>query len=258
MVALTLIIVLYLTGGVVSGLRSAANFVVAPFSFVIDALARPLGHSLAGVINYSDVVAQNQKLRYQLARAELRANEAWSFERQLTQLTTDLRVPFVGTLATVTAQVSAISPTNFAATIDISKGRDSGILAGMPVVGNGGLVGHVIATTPHGATIELITDTHSEIGVTYRKATASIVVSGRGVNHGLYATSVPFSSTISPGAKLFTDGLSGGLYPPGIPVASVSRVTLTPGAAAYNLTLTPAANLNDLGYVDVVLWEPAA
>ncbi|HQU00431.1 MAG TPA: rod shape-determining protein MreC [Acidimicrobiales bacterium] len=256
--ALTVVIVLYVTGGVVSGLRSAANLVVAPFSFAINAVAQPIGHTLAGVINYSDVVAQNQKLRYQLGRAELRANEAWAFEREMTQLTTNLAVPFVGALSTVTAHVSAVSPTNFAATIDIAKGRDDGVLAGMPVVANGGLIGHVIATTPHGATIELLSDTRSQVGVTFKSGSTSIIVTGSGVNHGLSASSVPFSTAISPGTKLTTDGLNGGLYPPGLPVATVKTVTLTPGAATYDLTLQPAADLRHLAYVDVVLWEPAA
>jgi len=256
--ALTVVILLYLTGGVVSGLRSAANLVVAPFSFVINAVARPIGHTLAGAINYSDVVAQNQKLRYQLGRAELRANEAWAFERQMMQLTTDLHVPFVGALGLVSAQVTAISPTNFAATIDIAKGRDDGVLTGMPVVANGGLVGHVIATTPHGATVQLISDTHSQVGVTFAKGKSNLIVGGNGVNHGLSARSVPFSAAITPGTKLSTDGLSGGLYPPGLPVAFVKSVTLTPGAATYDLTLQPAADIRHLAYVDVVLWEPAA
>jgi len=35
-------------------------------------------------------------------------------------------------------------------------------------------------------------------------------------------------------------------------------VTLTPGAATYNLTLKPAANLSQISYLDVVIWEPAA
>ncbi|MDE3008451.1 MAG: rod shape-determining protein MreC [Acidobacteriota bacterium] len=255
---LSVVIVLYVSGGVVSGLRSAANLVVAPFSFVIDAVARPIGHTLAGVINYSDVVAQNQKLRYELGRAELRANEAWAFQRQLTQLTTNLNVPFVASLSTVTAQVSAVSPTNFAATVDISKGRDDGVLAGMPVVASGGLVGHVIATTPHGATVELVTDTRSQVGVTFGSGSTSLIITGAGVDHGLSATAVPFSSSIAPGTTISTDGLNGGLYPAGIPVATVKTVTLTPGAATYNLTLEPAADLRNLAYVDVVLWEPAA
>jgi cell shape-determining protein MreC len=124
-----ILVVLYLSGGVVSGLRSAANFVTAPFTWTVNEIARPIGHMFAGAINYSDVVGQNQKLRYE---------------------DDQLDVPFVGNLPTVAAQVSAISPTNFAATVDISKGRDDGILAGMPVVANGGLVGVVTATTPRG------------------------------------------------------------------------------------------------------------
>jgi cell shape-determining protein MreC len=65
-------------------------------------------------------------------------------------------------------------------------------------------------------------------------------------------------TAVAPGTKLSTDGLNGALYPPGLPVASVKTVTLTPGAATYNLTLQPAANLRQLSYLDVVIWEPAA
>ena len=123
-----------------SGFRSAANLVVTPFSWTINAVARPIGHMFAGAVNYSDVVAQNQKLRYQLGQAQLRANEVWALERQLQQLTTELDGPYIGSLPTLSAQVTTLSPTNFAATVDISKGRDSGVLVGMPVVANGGLV----------------------------------------------------------------------------------------------------------------------
>ena len=252
-----LLVVLYLSGGVVSGLRTAANFVTAPFSWTVTEIARPIGHMFAGAINYSDVVSQNQKLRYELGKAELRANENWAQSRQLQQLSTQLNVPFVGSLPTVAAQVTALSPTNFAATVDISKGGDSGIMVGMPVVANGGLVGTVVGTTPHGATVRLITDVNSLIGVTFGSGKTSLVISGQGVNNGLGATAVPLTSSIRSGTVLSTNGLDGGLYPPGLPVASVAKVTLTPGAATYNLSLHPLADLRDLVYLDVVLWEPS-
>ena len=252
-----LLVVLYLSGGVVSGLRSAANFVVAPFSWTVNEIARPIGHMFAGAVNYSDVVAQNEKLRYELGRAEMKANQVTALERQLFELTTELKVPFVGALSTVAAQVTAVSPTNFAATLDISKGRDSGVLVGMPVVANGGLVGTVVATTPRGSTIRLISDVNSSIGVTFGNGTTSVVVSGQGVNNGLGATSVPLNASIARGTVLSTDGLDGGLYPPGIPVASVSKVSLTPGAATYDLSLHPLADLRNVVYVDVILWEPS-
>ena len=255
---LVTIVVLYLTTGVASGLRGGANLVVTPFNWAVNAIARPIGHLLAGTINYSDVVAQNEKLRYQLGQAEERANEAWAFSRQLEQLTTQLSVPFVGSLPTVTAQVTTVSPTNFAATVGISKGRDSGVLVGMPAVANGGLVGRVIAPSANGATIRLISDTASSVGVTFKNGKTDLIVSGRGPNNGLGASSVPLGTAIAPGTNLSTDGLNGGLYPAGMPVASVKTVSLTPGAASYNLTLQPAADLRHLSYLDVVLWEPSA
>jgi rod shape-determining protein MreC len=252
------ILVLYLTTGVGSGLRGGANALVKPFSWAVNTIAHPVGHLLAGTVNYSDVVAQNQKLRYQLGKAEERANESWSFSRQLQQISTSLDVPFVGSLPTVAAQVTTESPTNFSATVDISKGRDSGVLVGMPVVANGGLVGRIIATTPNTSTVRLITDTASSVGVTFKSGVTTIIVTGKGLNNGLGATSVPLGTSISPGTKLSTDGLNGGLYPAGLPVATVKTVTLTPGAATYNLTLKPAADLHYLSYLDVVIWEPAA
>ena len=256
----TLIVVtlLYMTVGIISGLRSVANLVITPFSWTIDVVARPMGHLFAGAINYSDVVAQNERLRYELGRAQLRADETWALQRQLSQLTTQLHVPFVGSLQTVAAQVVSISPTNFSATFDISKGRDSGILAGMPVVANGGLVGSVISTTPRGATIRLITDVASSVGVTFGNGHQSIVISGGGVNNGLSATAVDLKAALPTGTILTTDGLSGGLYPPGLPVARVSTVRLTPGATTYNVTVAPTADLRHLFYVDVVLWEPTS
>jgi len=83
------------------------------------------------------------------------------------------------------------------------------------------------------------------------------VISGRGVNNGLGATAVPLSTAIKPGTVLSTDGLRGGTFPPGIPVASVSNVSLTPGAATYDLKLRPLADLRNMMYLDVVLWEPS-
>ncbi|MGH3732344.1 MAG: rod shape-determining protein MreC [Acidimicrobiales bacterium] len=251
-------LILYLTTGVASGLRSGANIVITPFSWAVNTIAHPLGHMLSGTIDYSDVVAQNQKLRYELAKADERANEGWAFARQLQQLTTELNLPFVGSLPAVTVQVNTDSPTNFAATVSISKGRDSGILVGMPVVANGGLVGQVISTSAGGATVRLITDTKSLVGVTFKSGVTDLVVSGRGVNNGLGATSVPLNSGIQQGTKLSTDGLNGALYPADLPVATVKTVSLTPGAATYNLTLQPAANLRHLSYLDVILWEPSA
>lgn len=248
---------LQLSVGAVSGLRTIANGAVSPFAAAIRFIAVPVGHAFSGSFSYSSLVQQNQQLRYELGQAQLRLNESHAFQLKMAQISSELKIPFVGSLPTVAAQVSSFAPTSFAATIDISKGRDDGVLVGMPVVANGGLVGTIISTTLHGSTVRLLTDQRSQFGTTFAKQPASVIISGQGLNNGLAATNVPISYNIRPGMMVFTDGLLGGLYPAGLPVARVSNVRLTPGAATYELNFRPTADLRHIFYVDVVLWEPS-
>ena len=149
---------LQFTVGVGVGLRTIANGAVSPFATAIRFVATPVGHLFSGSLNYSSLVQQNQQLRYELGQAQLKLNESLAFTQKMARMSAELDVPFVGNLPTVAAQVSSFSPTSFAATIDISKGRDDGVLVGMPVVANGGLIGTVISTTLHGSTVRLISD----------------------------------------------------------------------------------------------------
>jgi rod shape-determining protein MreC len=103
----------------------------------------------------------------------------------------------------------------------------------------------------------LITDQTSTVGVTFANGGQPALVLGRGVNDPLAASAVQISSPLRPGAVFATDGLAGGLFPAGLPVATVRTITLTPGTSTYELTLRPASDLIHLSYVDVLLWEPA-
>ena len=257
LVAATIMVVVFqYTGGITSGLRSTGNVVVAPFARAINLVAKPIGHVSSGALNYSEIVAQNKQLRYQLGQAQLKANETDAMNRQLIQLSQSLSVPYVNNLPTITAQVNEQSPTNFIASIGISKGTNEGVLVGMPVVGNGGLIGRVVATTLHGSTIQLITDAASSVGCTFGDGKINAIVGGRGLNHALSVTAVPLKATLSPGTIFATNGLQGGLFPAGLPVARVSGVTLTPGAVTYDLRLKPVADFKNLTYVTVIAWEP--
>lgn len=255
----TLIIVtIYVSGGVVAGVRGMAHAVVYPFAWASDFVARPMGHVFAGIVNYSDVEAQNQKLRYLLSQATLRENENAVAAQRLAALVQAVHVPVAATLGTVIAQVTVISPTNFSATVTIDKGQNQGVMDGMPVVADGGLAGRVIATTSNSATVRLITDTGSVVGATFGNGATPVLISGEGVNNPLNVSSIPDTAAApSVGSLMSTNGLQGGLFPPGIAVGRVTRLLISPGASSYAVTLAPTANLNTLAYVDVVLWEPS-
>lgn len=254
----TLVVVtIYVTGGVVAGAKSVAHVVVAPFTWAADFVAVPVGHMMAGIIDYSDVQAQNAQLRYLLGQATLHAEQNALAAQQLRQLSQALHVPVAATLGTVVAQVTNPSPTNFSATVTIDKGQDEGVMDGMPVVADGGLVGRIIATAPHSSTVRLLTDTGSVVGATFGSGQTSVLISGEGLNNPLSVSGISNTVAVGVGGLLSTDGLQGGLFPPGLPVGRVSKLLINPGASSYSVSLTPTANLNNLSYVDVVLWEPS-
>jgi rod shape-determining protein MreC len=250
-------LLIVVSGSLVGGLKSAGRVVVAPFAWTINAVARPVANLFSGAVNYSDVVHQNQQLRAELGRAQMQVSEQQALRQQLAQLTNALHLPFVGNVPTLVAQVTTNSPTNFAATITISKGTGDGVLVGMPIVANGGLIGRVISVTNHSATVQLITDQDSVVGATFGTGHQDVLVFGRGVNNPLGVSAITLATALAPGTVFSTNGLQGGLFPPGIPVAKVATATLTPGAATWDLSLTPTADLAHLHYVDVMLWEPS-
>jgi rod shape-determining protein MreC len=256
-VALVLVVVVIVEGGVVSGLRSVGRAVVAPFAYVLNGIAHPIADAFGGVVNYSSVLQQNRELREELATQSQDSNEDATLTEQLQALTSVEHLAFVKSESLVVAQVTANSPTNFAATFTINKGSSSGVLAGMPVVGAGGLLGRVVSTSSSGATVMLITDPTSIVGATFGNGTDDTLIFGRGVNSPLAVTDVPLAAPLVPGTLLTTDGLRGGIFPLGIPVARVATVTYTPGSSDYSMTLAPTADFHDLFYVDVLLWEPS-
>jgi rod shape-determining protein MreC len=234
-----------------------ARAIVSPFVSVVHGVTKPIGESMAGIFNYGDVVNQNHVLAKELDQLH-QAQIAYLFQlRQLGDVMALKKLPFVGTLPTVTAQSTAQNRSNFAATIEIDKGTDAGVLAGMPVVGGGGLVGIVTATTAGGSTVTLLTDPSQSVGITFGVG-GQAYVHGQGPSHSLAMEFVAPGTPVHVGEHVFTNGLQGGLFPAGIPVGTVVGTFSGTGGAQQSISVTPLANLSNLAYVDVVLWEPGA
>jgi len=69
---------------------------------------------------------------------------------------------------------------------------------------------------------------------------------------------VPLHTTLHKGERMYTSSLDAASFPPGIPMAYVSTFHNTAGASQETVTVRPEANMGELGYVDVVQWEPAS
>ncbi len=250
---------------ITSGVRSVASDVFAPIRGGIDDIIEPIGSFLAGSVHYGAVRQQNQKLQDELEQLRQQQVSDQAVVQEMQQLTALLHLPFLQNLQTVPAEVTDFGTSDFASTIDINVGRDQGVQLNMPVVGTsgtagqGGLVGQVVQRNSNTATVRLITDGQSAVGVRYGTSTNSLaVLSGQGSGKPLSADLVPSNTPLADGEVFYTSGLSGASYPAGIPVARVVAHRNGITSSQETVSLVPEADLVHLRYVSVILWGPSA
>ena len=241
-----------------SGLRSVANDVYQPIRSAVDDTLAPVGDFFAGAVHYGSLQQENQRLQATIGRLEEQAEEHPYQAAQLRQVMALQKLPYLGSLQTVTAQTEELDPSNFVASILINKGRDDGVSLGNPVVGAGGLVGQVVQANHSTSVVRLLTDGQSSVGVSFGAGQAqTAVINGHGAGNPLSLDFVAPGTALQRGEQVFTNQLQGGEYPAGIPVASITSFHTVTGASQITVSARPLADLDDLAYVDVVQWEPA-
>lgn len=245
------------TSHITSGLKSIAHDVFSPLISGVNDMLRPIGDFFAGAVHYGSLQSENQHLQAVIGHLRLEVNQTSALREKVRELTELANVPYLGTLKTVTAPMVNYNLSNFDADITIGKGSSSGIANGEPVVGAGGLVGVVVATSSTTATVQLITDGRSSIGVSFgpKNQTYGVAV-GEGPGAGLSVLYVSALAHLHVGEMMYTNGLAGGTLPPDIPVGRVRSMHANVATGFMDVTLSPAADLSQLAYVDVVEAEP--
>ena len=245
------------SSGVVGVVKSVGSAVVSPVVSLVDAVTRPIGNLFAGAINYGAVTAENGRLRATIGRLEQQRRSSSYQVQQLKELSTLQNVPFLGSLKTVTAAATSIDTSNFASTITVNKGTSDGVAIGMPVVGGGGLVGQVIDAASRSALIRLVTDGATHVGGVFGRSSTYGVVNGVATGRPLSVDFVAPHTALRIGQTVFTNGLNGAEYPAGIPIGTVRSASTPVNSIQMSIGLAPAADLEHLAFVDIVIWVPS-
>lgn len=243
-------------GGVFGKARSYARDVANPFQSAVHSALEPVGNFLYGATHYGQAESQVHALQRELAQAESGQVEAAAAEAEAAQVLAQQHLSFVGSIPSVAAQVVDLGSANFEQTIEINRGSSSGVAVGEPVVTAGGLVGRVTAVSSGLATVTLIDDPSSVVGVRVVRSGVIGAADGRGMGNQLQVADINLGSAVRKGDKLVTSGLQLADYPPGLPVGTVSSVVSPEGALQLDVAMKPLANLVNLEVVRVLLWSP--
>ena len=237
--------------GPFASVRSAAFAATSPVRSAVTAAVRPLGAAWNGAVHYDDVVDENERLRADVARLEGEIARLPDIESDLvalqeaTGLATDVDVP------RVTAKIVSDRDTGVERVIEINRGSDDGVVAGMPVVVGSGLVGRVLDVYgDHRSTLRLMSDPRFQVGVSGVDSGETALASGDGDGRALSVDiQAQGLADVDDGERFETNAFSE-RFPPDIPVG-VFRFD----SATNTATLEPFVDLDSLVFVTVLLAE---
>lgn len=236
--------------GLLHGVRGVFQTVATPARVVGSVVASPVsgisnvvGNLTADSQTLSDLKAENDDLKAQVARLT-------EYEDEANTLTDLLQLRNQYSLDSTAARVIARSTDSWSSTITIDKGTTSGIQTGMPVMTSTGVVGQVSECGPTTATVRLITDESSGVSAKVQSSGAQGQLQGS-ADGTLHLNLIRTDQQVSTGDSVVTSGL-GGVYPKGLPVGTVSNVTKSSGSLYYDITVEPLASVGSLEEVLVV------
>jgi rod shape-determining protein MreC len=148
------------------------------------------------------------------------------------------------------ASVIGLDPSPFLRYIILDRGSDVGVISGMPVVTDRGLVGRVVEVTGSTAKVQLIVDSSSAVNARLQNSRERGVVVGK-VAGGLEIQNIAQQVVVEPGERVLTSGL-GGKYPPDILIGTVSAVRRLDYEVLQNADITPAVDFNRLEIVLII------
>jgi rod shape-determining protein MreC len=148
------------------------------------------------------------------------------------------------------ASVIGRDPSPFLRYVIINVGSNQGVLPGMPVVTDKGLVGRVDAVLTEAARVQLVTDAASAINVRMQASTTEAMLVGS-TSGDLSIDMIPQDANIQVGDVVLTSGL-GGNYPANILVGQVVSVRKMQSELFQQAAIQPNVDYNQLQFVLVI------
>ncbi|OGA01101.1 MAG: rod shape-determining protein MreC [Betaproteobacteria bacterium RIFCSPLOWO2_02_67_12] len=239
------------------GLRQALMLAAQPLQ-EFAALPGELAGRIAGYFSsQTQLQDENAALRRQLVEASLsvqRLQAALAGSEQLRRLAGAAeRRGDRGTAAEIL--YSARDP--YARRVIIDRGTQHGVRAGSPVVDEIGVIGQVTRTHSGASEVTLLVDKDQAIPVQVARNGLRAVAFGSGVSGMLELRFMAANAEIEAGDRLVTSGLDG-VYPPGLAVASVTRIERDAANSFARILCQPAAGVERGRFVLVLSAEARA
>jgi rod shape-determining protein MreC len=206
-----------------ASIRGGVSDVTAPISSTGRGAVQSGGRIDDYIANWWNAGQQNADLRAELeiARRQLIEARATDLENRRLRELVNLIEGETETLATARLVNSSLTSTRRTATL--FAGRNQGVMSGQPVRAADGLVGRIIDSGRTASRVLLLTDRSNIVPVKLTRDGTPAFTTGRGDGSVEVRSLEAGRNSFEEGDILVTSG-TGGIYPPNVPVAVITRV----------------------------------
>ncbi|HEX6720388.1 MAG TPA: rod shape-determining protein MreC [Burkholderiaceae bacterium] len=165
----------------------------------------------------------------------------------------DLRPTLVVKSHTAEVLYEATDP--YSRKVFIDRGSAAGVLPGSPVINDAGVLGQVTRVYPLSSEVTLLADKEAAIPVLNPRTQARSAAFGAGDGNAMELRFMAGNADVQEGDLLLTSGVDG-VYPPGLAVATVTKVDRKVDSGFARITLL--ANARPDGVRHVLVLDPLA
>ena len=241
--------------GRLAKVHAALSTVIFPIQAAVNApyaLVNWAGEQLAA---HTALVRENAAMQRQMLADSAQLQQLAALEQENARLRALLQAGTRVNGHVMAATLLAVDMDPFRHVITIDKGTREGVFDGQTLLDAHGIIGQVIRTDPWSSEAALITDPNQAVPVQINRTGLRTLAIGTADVDTLSLPYLANNADVQVGDLLVSSGL-GGRYPPGYPVAIITRVQRDPAAPFASVSAKPAAEL-DRGHT-VLLFFPAA
>jgi rod shape-determining protein MreC len=230
-----------------------ASNLVMPVQNGLTYLKNKIGGNDTFFADIDTLKAENESLKERNSELEQSLRELENIKTQNETLTDYLNLTEkYGEYKTIPGYVINKDISNYSKTLVINIGKNDGVEEYMTVIGNEGLVGHVISVTDTTAKVQTIVDTASSVSAIMSTTSESIICKGTLDGSSiLKAMYIPTEANIIQGDSIETSGL-GGIYPKGIHIGTVKQVISTQNIVDRYALIETAVDFDKLDTILVI------
>ncbi len=236
-----------------SFLENAASNLVMPIQNGLTYLKNKISGNNTFFTDINNLKEENKSLKEKNSELEQSLRELENIKTQNETLKEYLNLTEkYGEYKTIPGYIINKDISNYSKTIVINIGKKDGVSENMTVIGDEGLVGHVVSVTDSTAKVQTIIDTASSVSCIMSTTKESIVCKGTlDENSTLKAMYIPTDANIIQGDSIETSGL-GGIYPKGIHIGTVKKVNNTQNMTDRYAVVETAVDFDKLNSVLVI------